>query len=148
MINWTSMTRAVLAVLALALLAVPAALAHGKPPATGPDCKPRATVILKGTLTSDPGPGATSFTMTVAKANKHGAALVGQTVTIAVNADTKVRREGKKAIEDLASGDSANVHIRRCKGELPLTADTVDDVAAKRVAAHPPKPPETEDTDD
>ena len=69
-------------------------------------------------------------------------------MSIAVNADTKVRREGKKAIEDLASGDRVNVQIRRCKGELPLTTDTVDDVAAKRVNAHPPKPPETEDADD
>jgi len=147
-INWTSRTRTVLVALAVAMLVVPAALAKGKPPTTGPDCKPKVSVILKGTLTSDPGPGATSFTMTVTKANKHGKSLVGQTVTIAVNADTKVRREGKKAIEDLASGDRVNVQIRRCKGDPPLTTDNVDDVAAKRVNAHPPKPPETEDGDD
>jgi len=146
--HWTSRTRTVLAALAVAMLVVPAAQAKGKPPATGPDCKPKASVILKGTLTSDPGAGATSFTMTVTKANKHGQSLVGLDVTITVDADTKVRREGKKLIEDLASGDRVNVRLRRCKGDLPLTIDTVDDVAAKRVVAHPPKPPETEDTED
>ncbi len=136
------------AALALAALAVPAALAgpppgKGKPPATGPGCKPQVTVVLKGTLKSDPGPGATSFSLEVNRANKHGRSLVTSpptTVTVTVGAATKVRRRGAKTIDALALGDQAVVQIRRCKGDLPLTAETVDDVAASRVTARPPTP--------
>ena len=145
MSNWNTRGRIVLVALVVSILVVPVALADkppgaGKPDATGPNCKPRVSVILKGTLTSDPGLLATSFTMTVTGANKHGENLVGQAVTITVNGDTKVRRQGDKAIEALTSGDRANVQIRRCKGDLPLSTGTVDDVAAKRVVAHAPTP--------
>jgi len=137
------------AALVAAALAVPAALGSpppgkGKPPATGPGCKPKVSVILKGTLKSDPGAGATSFLLEVARANKHGKSLVATpplTVTIAVGADTKVRREGATTIDALALNDRAVVQIRRCKGDPPLSVDTVDDVPASRVTAQPPKPP-------
>ena len=51
--------KAFFAVAAAAVLAVPVALAvpppgKGKPSPTGPNCKPKVSVILKGTLTSDP----------------------------------------------------------------------------------------------
>ena len=46
--------KAFVAVAAVAALAVPIAFAK-KPPPTGPGCKPAVSVILKGTLTSDPG---------------------------------------------------------------------------------------------
>lgn len=138
------------AALAAAALAVPAALGSPppgkgqKPPETGPGCKPKVTVILKGTLKSDPGAGATSFQLEVLRANKHGKSLVNGTapltVTITVDANTKVRREGATTIDALALNDRAVVQIRRCKGDPPLSVDTVDDVPASRVTAHPPKP--------
>ena len=134
--------RAVVTVVAAAALAVPVALgspSKGKPPPAGPGCKPQVTVILKGKLTSDPAEGATSFTMDVAGTNMHGKSLKGLGVTISVDAKTKVRRQGAKKVEALASGDRANVQLRRCKADLPLTADTVDDVPASRVTAQAPK---------
>ena len=69
--------KALLAAVALtAALVVPVAL--GKPPPTGPGCKPKVSVILKGTLTSDPEfVGAGTFTMNTTQANKHGKNLVG-----------------------------------------------------------------------
>jgi hypothetical protein len=129
--------------LAVAALAVPAATtAKGPPPKNGPGCKPNVTVILKGTLTTDPGVSATSFNMDVTGANKHGKSLVTKptatNVTITVNANTKIRRNGKKTVDALALGDRAVVRIMRCKADLPLTTSTVDDVAASRVTAHPP----------
>ena len=45
----------------------------GKPNATGPGCKPRIAVILKGTLTGAGNP----LTVKVAKANHWGKAYVG-----------------------------------------------------------------------
>jgi hypothetical protein len=134
--------RAVVTVVAAAALAVPVALgspSKGKPPPAGAGCKPQVTVILKGKLTSDPAEGATSFTMDVTGTNMHGKSLKGLGVTISVDPKTKVRRQGAKKVEALASGDRANVQIRRCKADLPLTADTVDDVPASRVTAQAPK---------
>ena len=133
-----------LAIAAVAALAAPVALGSpppgkGKPPTTGPGCKPNVTVILKGSLKSDPGTGATSFTLEVTRANKHGKSLVGQTVSILVDAKTKIRRQGAKTVDALALNDRANVQIRRCKGDLPLSTGTVDDVAASRVTAQAAK---------
>lgn len=128
-----------LAALALAAaVVVPAAFAK-KPPTTGPGCKPMVSVILKGTLTSDPGVGATTFTMNVTGGNKHGKNLKGSSATILVDANTKYRRQGLKTVDALALNDRAVVQIRRCKGDLPLTTGTVDDVAAKRVTAQAAK---------
>jgi len=136
------MRRTLLATALVAALSVPVALAapnKGKPPTTGPGCKPNVTVMLKGSLTSDPGVGATSFTMNVTGANKHGLSLKGLGVTIAVDAKTKIRRQGAKTVDALASGDRANVQLRRCKADLPLSVSTVDDVAASRVTAQAAK---------
>lgn len=138
------MRRTLLATALIAALSVPVAFAapppgKGKPPATGPGCKPAVTVMLKGKLTSDPGTGATSFTMNVTGTNEHGKSLKGLGVTIMVDAKTRIRRQGAKTIESLTTNDRANVQLRRCKGELPLSAATVDDVAAYRVTAQAPK---------
>jgi hypothetical protein len=134
--------RALLTVALASALAVPVALGaptKGKPPTQGPGCKPSISVILRGTLTSDPGLGATSFTMNVTGTNVHGKSLKGLPVTITVDpAKTKVRRQGAKTIDALALNDRALVQLKRCKADLPLTQATVDDVAASRVTAHPP----------
>jgi hypothetical protein len=71
--------------------------------------------------------------------NAHGKSLKGLGVTITVDDKTKIRRQGATTIDALAKDDRAVVQIRRCKKDLPLTVDTVDDVAASRVTAHPPK---------
>src|SRR5262245_33285867 len=134
--------RALVTVAVAAVLAVPVALAapsKGKPPPAGAGCKPQVTVILKGKLTSDPAAGAMSFTMDVSGSNMQGKSLKGLGVTIAVDAKTKIRRQGAKAVEALATGDRAVVQLRRCKADLPLTVATVDDVAASRVTAQAPK---------
>ena len=115
------------------------ASAKGKPPVQGEGCKPNITVILNGTLTSDPAAGATSFTMNVKSTNAHGKELKGLGVTIALDAKTKVRRQGKKTVESLGMDDRANVQLRRCKKDLPLTAETVDDSPALRITAQAPK---------
>jgi hypothetical protein len=133
--------RKILLAVCLTGLLVPVAAAtpptgKGKPSQQGPGCKPNVTVILKGTLTSDPGTNATSFTMNVTGTNAHGKSLKGLGVAILVDpSKTKVRRQGAKTVESLAMGDRANVQIRRCKADLPLTVATVDDVAASRVTA-------------
>lgn len=125
--------------LAVAAVAIPMASAKGKPPAQGEGCRPKVTVMLKGTLTSDPAEGATSFTMNVKGTNAHGKELTGLGVTIAVDPKTKIRRQGAKTVESLAMDDRASVQLRRCKKDLPLTAATVDDSPAVRVTAQAPK---------
>jgi hypothetical protein len=135
--------RGALAALAVAaVVAVPVAFGK-KPPTTGAGCKPMVSVILKGTLTSDPEfVGGGTFTLNTTRANKHGKNLVGSPdETILVDANTKIRRQGAKLVAALESGDRANVMIRVCKGDLPLTAATVATVAAKRVTAQAPATP-------
>jgi hypothetical protein len=131
--------RAAASCTAILAVAAPLAAAKGKPPAQGEGCKPKVTVVLKGTLTSDPAPGATSLTMEVTGTNQHGKGLKGVDVTIALDAKTKVRRQGAKTIGSLAMDDRATIQLRRCKADLPLTAETVDDAPALRVTAQASK---------
>jgi len=111
----------------------------GKPAPSGPGCKPNVTVILKGALTDDPAVGATLITMNVTGTNAHGKSLKGLGVAILLDAKTKIRRQGAKAVDALALNDRVNIQLRRCKADLPLTSVTVDDVAAARVTAQPAK---------
>jgi hypothetical protein len=132
--------KALLAVAAVAALAVPVALS--KPPPTGPGCKPAVSVILRGTLTSDPaGPG--TFTMNTTGANKPGKVFVGGLdETITVGADTKVRRQNTpKLIASLAFGDRVVVHLKACKSALPLDAAELLALTALRVNAKAPAAP-------
>jgi hypothetical protein len=127
-----------------AVLAVPIALGApaAKPPPTGPGCKPAVSVILRGTLTSDPaGPG--TFTMNTTGANKPGKVFVGGLdETITVGADTKVRRQNTpKLIASLAFGDRVVVHLKACKGSLPLDAAELLALTALRVNAKAPPAP-------
>jgi hypothetical protein len=107
----------------------------GKPPATGEGCKPKVTVVLKGTLAA--APGATSLSVNVTKANRHGRAYVAaaQPTSVLVDEDTKVRRRGKKELGDLLSGDRVLVQARTCKADLAEGA--TPQLTAKRVVAHP-----------
>ena len=134
--------RAFVAAALAAAIAVP--IAFAKPPPTGPGCKPAVSVILKGTLTSDPEfVGAGTFTMDTTGGNKAGKVFVGGAAeTITVGADTKVRRQGgPKLIASLESGDRAVVHLKACKGALPLDAAELTGLTALRVNAKAPPAP-------
>jgi hypothetical protein len=124
--------------LAAAMLCVSAAVAappegKGKPKTTGEGCKPKVTVVLKGTLTAAP------LSVDVTKANRWGRAYVPGTAStsIAVTDDTKVRRQGKKSITDLVVGDRVLVQARVCKAAL--AEEAMPDLTAVRVVAHPAK---------
>ncbi len=134
--------------LVIASLGVSAAVAapppgKGKPTTTGEGCKPRVTVVLKGTLAVEPvepvEPVApvTTLSVNVTKANRHGRAYVSTlAVTVTVNADTKVRRQGKKALADLEVGDRVLVQARVCKADL-VEGATPPVLTASKVVAHP-----------
>jgi hypothetical protein len=105
----------------------------GKPPTTGEGCKPKVTVVLKGTLTGAP------VSVDVTRSNRWGRAYVEGTasISVAVTADTKVRRKGKALIGDLVVGDRVLVQARVCKADLAEGA--MPALTAVRVVAHPAK---------
>ena len=138
--------------LVTALLGASAAFAHdnpgkGKPvtkpgkPSSGPNCRPRVMVVLRGTLANDPAAGDTSFQLNVTKANRHGRAYVSATpVTVNVDAKTKVRRKAKgseptKTLESLAMGDMVKLQSKACKADLANGA--TPDLTARHVVARP-----------
>jgi hypothetical protein len=135
-------TKALLATVVVACLAATAAVAapppgKGKPPTTGQGCKPSVTVVLKGSLAATPGASATSLSVTVKSANRHGRAYVTavQPTAVLVNEDTKVRRQGKATLGDLLMGDRVLVQAKVCKADLAQGA--TPPLTAKRVVAHP-----------
>lgn len=105
----------------------------GKPPATGEGCKPKVTVVLKGTLTGAP------LNVDVTSSNRWGRAYVpgSASTSIAVNAETKIRRQGKKLITDLVTGDRVLVQARVCKADLADQA--TPGLTATKVVGHPAK---------
>jgi hypothetical protein len=136
-------TKAVLATLAAAAIGMSSAVAapppgKGKPPTTGPVCKPKVTVVLKGNLAATPGASATAISVTVKSGNRHGRAYVQgtQPVSLLVTADTKIRRQGAKTLAALLSGDRVLVQARACKDDLDEGATPA--LTAKKVIAHPP----------
>jgi hypothetical protein len=135
-------TKVLLATVVVGCLAASAAVAapppgKGKPPATGQGCKPSVTVVLKGSLAATPGASATSLSVTVKSANRHGRAYVTATqpTAVLVDEDTKVRRRGKKSIGDLLMGDRVLVQAKVCKADLAQAAPPA--LTATRVVAHP-----------
>lgn len=141
-----------------ALVGASVAFAHdnagnGKPeakpgkPTSGPNCRPRVKVVLKGTLANDPVEGDTSFMVTVSKSNRHGRAYVLATQPITVNVDvkTKVRRkapdsEPTKTLDSLAMDDVVKFAAKACKADLKDGG--MPDLTARHVKAHPaPAPP-------
>jgi hypothetical protein len=135
--------RALGAALGVALASVSVAVAapppgKGKPLPTGPTCKPKVTVVLKGTLT---GVAGDQLTMAVTGGNHWAKAYVAATTAqVTVNDTTKVRidqRNGVKTLADLVSGDRLLVQARACKADLELTVPPA--LVAVRVVAHPAK---------
>ncbi len=124
---------------AAALLSVSAAVAappegKGKPKTTGEGCKPKVTVVLKGTLTGAP------LGVDVTSANRWGRAYVAGTASTSVAVDantTKVRRQGKALIGELVVGDRVLVQVKVCKADLAEGA--MPPLTAVRVVAHPAK---------
>ncbi len=139
--------------LVTALLGATAAFAHGNPgkgkpntrpnkPTSGPNCRPRVMVVLKGTLANDPAAGDTSFQLTVTKANRHGRAYVSATQPVTVNVDekTKVRRKASdskptKTLDSLVMGDLVKLRSKACKADLKNGG--TPDLTARRVKARP-----------
>ena len=133
--------------LTAALLSVSAAVAappadKGKPKTTGEGCKPKVTVVLKGTLTGAP------LSVDVTSGNRWGRAYVAGTAStsIAVDPNTKVRRHGKKLITDLVVGDRVLVQAKVCKADLKDNA--MPALTASKVIAHPAKAAKDEKDDD
>ena len=127
--------------LVVALVSVSVAVAapppgKGKPLPTGPTCKPKVTVVLKGTLTSVVGD---QLTMAVTRGNRWAKVYVtATTATVTVNETTKVRRNGGlKALADLKPTDWLLVQARACKADLELSVPPA--LTAVRVVAHPAK---------
>jgi hypothetical protein len=141
-----------LAGLAIAGLAVSSAVAappagKGKPVTTGPGCKPKIAVVLKGTLASTPGASATALSVTVTSGNRWGRAYVKATqpMSVGVDANTKVRRQGEKTLGALLKDDRVLVHARACKADLK--DDVTPALTASKVIAHPAKPVHDEEDD-
>jgi hypothetical protein len=86
-------------------------------------------VELRGTLASV---SATSFTLTVQRADEADQALVGQTVTVAVDANTRVEWQGQGTLTGPNVGDQARVKAFSCPGS---TAGTTT-LTAKSVRAN------------
>ena len=104
----------------------------GKPSTTGPTCKPKVTVVLKGTLT---GVTALALTVNVTSGNRWARAYDEASHSVLVNPDTKVRGQGKKFLTDLEVDDRVLVQARACKAEL-LAEGTPPVLTAVRVVAH------------
>jgi hypothetical protein len=136
-----------------ALVGASVAFAHdnpgsGKPvtkpgkPTSGPNCKPRVKVVLKGTLANDPAEGDTSFQVNVTKSNRHGRAyvLAAQPLTVNVDAMTKVRRKAPdsapaKTLDSLAMDDIVKFGAKACKADLKNGG--TPDLTARHLKARP-----------
>jgi hypothetical protein len=112
-------------------------IGKGKPPTTGVGCRPQVTVVLRGTLGSAPGAFGTSFSLSVTATNAQGKAYKASTVTFAIDAKTKVRRNGANTQASLLAGDRALVQARACKADLANGAKPV--LTATKIIAHPAK---------
>lgn len=108
----------------------------GKPSTTGDGCKPKVTVVLKGTVTAA---STSSLSMDVTRSNRWGRAYVTTTATVSVDGEkTKVRRKGNKTpAAGLVNGDRVLVQARVCKADL--AEEATPDLTAARIVAHPAK---------
>ena len=120
----------------------PETAGQGKPATTGAACKPKVSVVLKGTLTST---SASSLDVDVTHTNRWGRAYDETTTAVTVNESTKVRRQGKKMLANLLVGDRVLVQARVCKAALQ--DDAKPTLTAWKVVAHPPKAESSEDDD-
>jgi hypothetical protein len=130
----------VLASLAVAGLAASSAVAappEGKgKPRTGEGCKPKITVVVRGTLASAP---ANPLSITVTGGNRWGR-LYSPTASVTLDtAKTKVRGGGMKTVDDLLGklkqGDRVLVQARVCKDDFLNNGKPT--LTATKVIGHP-----------
>lgn len=130
---------AAVAITASSALAAPPADKGNKKPTQGDGCKPKITVVLKGTLASPA--TTTALSMNVTGTNRWGRAYK-PTANVTLDDKTKVRGGGMKTVADLVAdlkpGDRVLVQAKVCKADLkdptakpPLTA--------RMVVGHPAK---------
>ena len=106
-------------------------------------CRPNVSLILKGKLVAVAvADDQLSFTMDVNRTNRHARAYKGKTVTVQVNAKTKIRLHGKRVLLGaLTVGDVAyrlDVQARVCKKATGEPAPPLAvRVVAKRVKPAP-----------
>src|SRR5262245_17351826 len=99
----------------------PGAAGQGnKPDPSGPNCKPKITVVLRGTFSSAT---TTSLDMKVVGANRWGRTWKNAgTAHVTLDDKTMVRGNGMKTVTDLVTrmkdGDRVLVQARVCKGDL------------------------------
>jgi hypothetical protein len=134
--------RTLVAVMVLAAVTASAALAaapsgKGKPPTTGPGCKPAVAVILTGTLAANGAAAPSTLSVTVTGGNHFAAAYkkATQPVSVSITSTTRINRQGDHNPADLKSGDRVNVHARTCEADLANGATPA--LTATRVTAHP-----------
>jgi predicted secreted protein len=116
-----------------------------KPPKTGEGCKPKVSVVLRGTVAV--APGATpvlpfSLMITVEHANHHGwaYATATQPVAVTVTSDTRVKRQhDETTLASFLAGDRVAVHARVCKADL-AGQGAAPPLSAGKVKAHPVTP--------
>ena len=128
---------------AIALLAVSAAVAapppgNGKPSSNGTACKPKISVILKGTLITNGAPASVALTVTGGNRFARAYRAAAQPVTVLLTTGTKIGRGDSRSAADLIVGDHVNVRATACKADLAL--DATPTLTAVRLVAHPAKP--------
>ena len=119
----------------VALMVPGVALAKGKPPTAGTHTnkgKAKVMYVLKGMVygytaydssTSTPG----SITIDVNHSNRHGKLLVGQTITIATGANTKIElRNGVMSVATAQPGDHGSIQVKAPR--LAFKSATITDV--------------------
>ena len=139
MLKALSVGVAALAAMSSVALAAP----QTKPPKTGLGCKPQVTVVLKGTIPTAPGGGATlpfALAITTKHSNRFGQAYVKgtQPVTVQVTDTSKIRRHAAKGLDALRAmlaGDRVLVTARACKPDLANNVTPM--LTAVRLVAHP-----------
>ena len=114
------------------------AAGKGKPAPTGTACKPKISVIIKGTLVANGAPASVALTVTRGNrfANAYRAAT--QPLTVLLTLDTKITRGDSHDPAGLQAGDLLNVRAVVCKADLAHSA--TPPLTAVRLVAHPAKP--------
>jgi hypothetical protein len=118
-------SKAISALILAAALAPAAAFAapppgKGKPSATGTGCKPRVTVVVRGTAAAD---GGTTLSLTVSGGNHWAKLLFANntttTTTVTTSQTTRVTvAEKAGSLSSIKKGDRVLVQYRVCKGDL------------------------------
>lgn len=109
----------------------------GKPTPTGVACKPKISVILKGTLTTNSAPASVALTATGGNRFAKAFRAAAQPVTVLLTTSSKIVRRNSHDPADLIIGDLVNVRATACKADLAL--DATPELTAVRLVAHPAK---------